>query len=80
MTYGTVQDADFRAENLIFNQNCSEYDLIHKEEKQGKIKLNVPGKHNVLNSLAAISLGLELGISMKNLKKSWNYRFFLNTH
>ena len=70
VTYGTVQDADFRAENLIFNQNCSEYDLIHKEEKQGKIKLNVPGKHNVLNSLAAISLGLELGISMKNLKNS----------
>ena len=72
VTYGTVSDADFRADNIIFNQNCSEYDLLHKEKKLGKIKINVPGKHNVLNSLAAISLGIELGVSIDILKNSIN--------
>ena len=72
VTYGTVLDADFRADNIIFNQNCSEYDLLHKEKKLGKIKINVPGKHNVLNSLAAISLGIELGVSIDILKNSIN--------
>ena len=72
VTYGTVSDADFRADNIIFNQNCSEYDLLHKEKKLGKIKINVPGKHNVLNSLAAISLGMELGVSVDILKNSIN--------
>ena len=32
ITYGTVSDADFRADNIVFNQNCSEYDLLHKEK------------------------------------------------
>ena len=72
VTYGTVSDADFRADNIIFNQNCSEYDLLHKEKKLGKIKINVPGKHNVLNSLAAVSLGIELGVSIDILKNSIN--------
>jgi UDP-N-acetylmuramate--alanine ligase len=72
VTYGTVLGADFRADNIIFNQNCSEYDLLHKEKKLGKIKINVPGKHNVLNSLAAISLGIELGVSIDILKNSIN--------
>ena len=70
VTYGTVLSADFRADNIIFNQNCSEYDLIHKEKRLCKIKIKVPGKHNVLNSLAAISLGVELGISIDVLKNS----------
>ena len=72
VTYGTVSNADFRADNIIFNQNCSEYDLLHNEKKLGKIKINVPGKHNVLNSLAAISLGIELGVSIDILKNSIN--------
>ena len=70
ITYGTVSSADFRADNIIFNQNSSEYDLFYKEKRLGKIKINVPGRHNVLNSLAAISLGLELGVSIDVLKTS----------
>ena len=72
VTYGTSPDANFKADNIIFNQNSSEYDLINKEKKLGKIKINVPGKHNVLNSLASISLGLELGIPIDILKDSIN--------
>ena len=32
VTYGTVSDADFRADNIIFNQNCSEYDFFIKKK------------------------------------------------
>ena len=46
--------------------------IYFTKKKLGKIKINVPGKHNVLNSLAAISLGIELGVSIDILKNSIN--------
>ena len=35
----------------------------------GDIKLNVPGEHNVLNSLAAVVLGLEMGLSFHTIQR-----------
>ena len=31
--------------------------------------MNVPGEHNILNSLAAVTLGLEMGLSFRNISK-----------
>jgi UDP-N-acetylmuramate--alanine ligase len=36
----------------------------------GLIRLNVPGRHNVLNALAAIAVGLELGISFERVSEA----------
>ncbi len=63
ITYGRSRDAAYRAENLRFNENKSTYSIFRAEECLGEIKLNVPGEHNVLNSLAAVVIGLELGLS-----------------
>jgi UDP-N-acetylmuramate--alanine ligase len=38
-------------------------------ERLGQIRLNVPGRHNVLNSLAAIALALELGLEFSAIAK-----------
>lgn len=72
VTYGLSENADFCAKNIIYNKNKSEYDLFHKQNNLGKIKINVPGKHNILNSLAALTLGIELDIPIENLKNGIN--------
>jgi UDP-N-acetylmuramate--alanine ligase len=65
MTYGIECDADIWAENLAPDENGTHYRLRTKDSMQGwNIHLNLPGRHNVLNSLAAAAVGRELGVEM----------------
>ena len=68
-TYGRSRDAAYRARNLRFQENKSTYSVFRAEECLGEIELNVPGEHNVLNSLAAVVLGLEMGLSFEEIQK-----------
>ena len=72
VTYGLSDNADYRAKNINYNKNKSEYNLFHKQKNLGIININVPGKHNVLNSLAAIALGIEIDIPLEQLKNGIN--------
>tara|TARA_A100001037_G_C15145975_1_gene636340 strand:+ start:294 stop:1685 length:1392 start_codon:yes stop_codon:yes gene_type:complete len=67
-TYGRSRDAAYRAENLRFHENSSTYTVFRAEDSLGEIQLNVPGEHNVMNSLAAVVLGLEMGLSFKQIQ------------
>ncbi len=62
-TYGTSAQADLRASGIRQEGLVSEFDVSHKGEPLGRFQLRVPGQHNVLNALAAIAVGLELGLS-----------------
>jgi UDP-N-acetylmuramate--alanine ligase len=42
--------------------------VIYKGKKLGSIKLNIPGKQYVKNSLVAVTIGMELGIDFKMIK------------
>ena len=68
-TYGRSRDAAYQARNIRFNENKSTYTVSCGEECLGEINLNVPGEHNVLNSLAAVALGLEMGLSFQKIQK-----------
>ena len=68
-TYGRSRDAAYQARNIRFNENKSTYTVSCGKECLGEINLNVPGEHNVLNSLAAVVLGLEMGLSFENIQK-----------
>ncbi len=68
VTYGTSRQADVQAVNIKMKDFTTEYDAIYKGYKLGKIKLNVNGKHNILNSLMAVSIGLELDIPFKDIQ------------
>ena len=69
ITYGRSRDAAYRAKNLRFHENKSTYSVFRAEECLGDIELNVPGEHNILNSLAAVVLGLEMGLSFNMIAK-----------
>jgi UDP-N-acetylmuramate--alanine ligase len=62
VTYGIEANADLRARNLKVDGGGTWFDVMMGEKTLGKVRLRVPGRHNVLNALAAIAIGLELGI------------------
>ena len=69
-TYGTTAQADVRAVDVEFEGFSSRYGVIYKGEELGEIKLNLPGIHYVKNSLVAVTIGMELGIDFKIIKKA----------
>ncbi|MBQ2897063.1 MAG: UDP-N-acetylmuramate--L-alanine ligase [Clostridia bacterium] len=70
ITFGIGEDFDVQAKNVVFDKNgFASYDLIAFGVKLCSITLSVPGKHNVLNSLAAAAMCLDTGcdaVSVKN--------------
>ncbi len=62
-TYGTRPEADVRASDLRQEGMRTSF-LVHGAELEQPmpVTLNLPGRHNVLNALAAITVALELGV------------------
>ncbi len=62
-TYGTTPQADVRALDLRQQGARMRFEVLHADaEEPFPVALNLPGRHNVLNALAAIAIALELGI------------------
>ena len=75
LTYGFNKNADFQILNTKYEKKYSKFDLKFKDHKSKKIiikniVLNLIGKHNILNSTAAVIICLNLGIQIKTIKKS----------
>lgn len=71
MTYGFSHQADLRADNIQVGKDGSEYDVYLQNKFLGRFKNSVLGVHNVQNSLAAIGVGIELGISVEKIKEAF---------
>ncbi len=80
LTYGiNNKDVNFYAENISFdNDGFPEFDVYKNDEYYEKFKLSVPGKHNILNALACISLCDYYGIDKKDLQTA--LRKFTGAH
>ncbi|WP_127715354.1 UDP-N-acetylmuramate--L-alanine ligase [Halobacteriovorax sp. HLS] len=70
VTFGIETKADFEARNIRYVTNVATYDLFHKGEKVIEITINLPGSHNILNSLGAISLAYNMGVSFEKIAAS----------
>lgn len=70
VSYGVSRNADFRANNIESNNLGTQYDLLLGGEFIGKVKLNIPGLHNVKNSLAAITVAHKIGIEPEKYIKA----------
>ncbi len=74
-TYGFSKKANFRILNTIYKKNYSIFDLETsipglKKIKIKKIKLNLIGPYNILNSAGAIALCLHIGIDIKIIRNA----------
>jgi len=70
ITYGLSSAADVQAREMAFKGLATEYEAYAKGERLGRVTLKVPGVHHVKNSLAAIVVGMELGVPFKDLAES----------
>ena len=70
ITYGLSAQADLYARDLRTEGLTSRFEVCSEREILGEVSLASPGVHNVLNSLAAISVGLELDIPFATISKA----------
>lgn len=63
LSYGINNPAQHMAQNITFTEGYGSFDLIKDGQKLCRISLSVPGKHNILNALAASAAALQCGIS-----------------
>ncbi len=63
LTYGFSEHAEVRAENVRQIAAAMHYDLCLPDGSCTPVVLALPGRHNVLNSLAAAAIGWQLGIA-----------------
>lgn len=68
ISYGLNKEADIQATDVLFHDVYSEYNLVLKDKKLDKIRVNIPGLHYLRNSLAAVAVGLELEIDLSIIK------------
>ncbi len=63
LTYGIELEADVRACDIRYSGTCSQFHVTLPQRTAAlEITLNIPGRHNVLNALAAIAVAFELGV------------------
>lgn len=60
-------EAGYVAKNVTYSENGSAYTLYFEGEEQTRISISLPGEHNVLNSLAAISMAHRLGLDFDKI-------------
>jgi UDP-N-acetylmuramate--alanine ligase len=70
LTFGFSENFDFCASNIIYKHGKAMFDLLLRGKKVACIKLNLPGDHNILNALGAISIAHSLEIGFDQISKS----------
>ena len=67
-TYGEAHEADYRLSDAQLSGMGWTFDTVHNGVRLGEVHLQVPGKHNALNALAALVTGLGLDYPATDLR------------
>lgn len=70
VTYGVHEQADVRAEHIEYNGTGSQFNVMRAKQPQQSLRVNLPGKHNVLNALAAVAVADELGVNAGAIERA----------
>jgi UDP-N-acetylmuramate--alanine ligase len=68
ITYGVNPQADVQAADIRHKDHTSTFVVIKGSQELGEVTLQVPGKHNIQNALAAIAVALEVGVPFGKIK------------
>ena len=68
MTFGLEEKADYSAENIVFNEDFTTFDVYYKGEFLTDLKIILKGRHNVYNSLAVLASLHQAGVDLKLVK------------
>ena len=67
ITYSLDLPADFTANKIVTAGTETFFDVYRRETLLGRISIGVPGRHNVMNCLACIAVGMHLGLSFERI-------------
>jgi UDP-N-acetylmuramate--alanine ligase len=70
VTCGLDAPADLRAEDIRFDSDGSEFTVVLPDGAREPLRLNLPGRHNVQNALAAVAIARELGIGIDAVRRA----------
>ncbi len=70
MTYAIDAEADVRAQDVAQEGGRMRFTLCLPEGESRAVALNLPGRHNVLNALAAAAVGWQLGIDAETIGRA----------
>ncbi len=69
-TFGLEEGADYDAKNLKIEDGVYIFDVQTPSEYIDNIRISLPGKHNVLNTLAALAMANIYGVSLQTIAKA----------
>jgi UDP-N-acetylmuramate--alanine ligase len=70
LTYGFGAQAEVRADRVRQADGVTDFRVWRKDEVLGELRLGVPGRHNVLNALAATTVALELDLPFQQIQEA----------
>jgi UDP-N-acetylmuramate--alanine ligase len=70
ITYGTSAQADMEASNISSGPFSSDFQVRFRDQELGQFHLRIPGRHNVLNSMAAVLVALELEVKPDTIREA----------
>ncbi|MFQ5900021.1 MAG: UDP-N-acetylmuramate--L-alanine ligase [Thermodesulfobacteriota bacterium] len=70
ITYGRSGQADLQAKDIRHRMGYTSFKVVYKGKELGQLHLPMPGVHNVLNSLAAIAVSMDLDIGFMTIKEA----------
>jgi UDP-N-acetylmuramate--alanine ligase len=70
ISYGLESGADIVARRLHLSGMTSRFEVFHRGAPLGECTLQIPGRHNVANALAAIGVGLDLEIPFAIMQRA----------
>ena len=69
-TYGLTTQADYQAKEIVFEEFSTTFDVLHQRKEVGRLRLQMPGLHNVYNALATVATAFELDIPFQIVQES----------
>jgi UDP-N-acetylmuramate--alanine ligase len=70
LTYAINEEADYKAYNLQVENGKYIFDVKTPKDTVENLELYLPGKHNVMNALAALAIADQYGVSLEKIKQS----------
>ena len=65
-----IEEGDFKAVNIRLESNALIFDYQHSNILIKDLKFSLPGRHNVLNAVVAITIALRLGVSEEAIREN----------
>lgn len=71
ITYGLTSQADFMASEIVHQGDRTSFLVNYRGETLGTLSIRMPGRHNVLNALAAVAVAMELDMPFASIAEGF---------